>query len=683
MAANTVWGLDIGNSAIKAVKLVKTSDGCKIDEFDIVDIPGGEDEKDRGKRVQLALTTLIGNHRFGSDPVYVAVSGNVCLHREFQLPPGSEDKLADLVQYEAKQQIPFPLDQVEWGFERYEDPNGVGVVLIAVRKNDIQDLLALAGTFKLNVRGITPSAVALFNFIHHEFKPEGTTLVLDAGAKGIDFVVLNKRQIYFRTIQIAGREITRVLESKFKVPYEKAEDLKKNIAKSPQADKIMSVIEPTLRQVGAEVQRTIGFYKAKARGQRIQQCYLLGHTFRLPRMADYLQTQLREAPFALVEGLQRVKLDRDINIEVWNNEFPTMAVAIGLAIQGIGISELKLNLLPQPKQAEMERAKYRAWVAAAAAVILVALGFSYVQAGKAHARMSVRLDAVEAAEKEANKFQEAEKKAVAGLPERERLLKRYSRIAHDCGKLTQIFPKLAGLRTAENKPFFGHENRIYLTSLYISRIPFGSRLEGLPDVPERGPARRSEALEGPQSLYAVLNKPNAADPLALPPELRPDVPLVVVMAGEVEVGSGQEANRDALRTEALKTVNTLRDLLAKIPEAKDVRIGHDDNAPAYVEPVLEYTWQEGTLKAAPPPGTPPPGPPPPGPPPPAPPATAAPAAPAAAPASAAPEAPKEKKIQTMYFNAVFRWDDPSDPDLEAVEAATPPPATKTGSKARK
>ncbi|MGD0094451.1 MAG: pilus assembly protein PilM, partial [Planctomycetota bacterium] len=383
MAVNTVWGLDIGDSAIKAVKLVATADGCRVAEFDIVEIVVGEDEKDRAKRVQTSLNTLTSNHRFGSDPVYVAVSGNVCLHREFVLPPGSEDKLMDLVQYEAKQQVPYPLEQVEWGFERYEDPNGVGVVLIAVRKNDIQDLLTLGESFKLNVRGIAPSAVALYNFIHYEFKPEGTTLVLDAGAKGIDFVVLNKRQIYFRTIQVAGREITRALETKFKVSYEKAEELKKNVAKSPQMDKILDVIEPTLRQVGNEVQRTIGFYKAKARGQRINQCYLLGHTFRLPRMADYLQTQLREAPFALVEGLQRIKLDLNVNTEVWNTEFPTMAVALGLAVQGLGKSELKLNLLPQPKKVELERAKWKGWMVAAAAAILAALFFSHRQAEKA------------------------------------------------------------------------------------------------------------------------------------------------------------------------------------------------------------------------------------------------------------------------------------------------------------
>jgi len=656
MAANTVWGLDIGNSAIKAIKIVRTADGCKIDEFDIVDIPVSEDEKDRPQRVRAALQTLTTNHRFGSDPVHVAVPGNVCLHREFQLPPGSEDKLADLVQYEAKQQIPFPLEQVEWGFERYDDPNGVGVALIAVRKNDIQDLLALAEAFRLNVRGITPSALALFNFCQYEFKPDGTALILDAGAKGIDFVVMNKRQIYFRTIQIAGREITRVLENKFKLPYEKAEELKRNVTKSPQADKILSVIEPTMRQMGAEVQRTIGFYKSKARGQRIQQCYLLGHTFRLPKMAEYLQTQVREAPFLLVEGLQRVKLDYSINAEVWNTEFPTMAVAIGLGIQGLGLSELTLNLIPQLKKEEIARAKWKGWLAASAAAILATLGYSYVEAGKASEKYQERLKEVEVAEKEANKYQDEEQKAIAGLPEQELLLKRYTRVAHDAGKLVQAFPRLAGLRTAENKPFFGPDNKILLTSLYISRIPFGAKPDGLPEGADRGSLKNSEALHGGKSFYAPLGNPRTADPSTLPAESRPDVPVVVVMTGEVESAV------------ALQTLSKLEEALRKLEEVKDVRIERTDAGPAYVEPQLEYNWTDGTLK---PPSD----------------KAAAPAVPAAgapaAPAAPAADVPKEKKIQAVLFHAIIRWNDKSDPDLEPVETAGPAPTEKKPAPGRK
>ena len=641
MAANTVWGLDIGNSAIKVVKMTRVGPTeCMIVEFDIVDIPLGEDDKDRASRIQQAMNTLTSNHKFGNDQVFVSVAGNVCLHREFQLPPGSEEKLADLVTYEAKQQIPFPLDQVEWGFERYEDPNGVGVALIAVRKNDIQELMNMCKNCKLNVRGITAAPMSLFNFIHFEFRPENTTLILDAGAKGTDFVVMNKRQVYFRTIQIAGREITRVLENKFKVSYDKAEDLKKNISKSPQLAKILAVIEPTLRQLGAEVQRTIGFYKSKARGQRIGQCYLLGHTFRLPKMAEYLQTQVREAPFALVEGLQRVKLAESINADVWNSEFPTMAVAIGLGLQGLGLSELTLNLIPQEVRDTEATNKWKPWAAASAALIGLTLFYSLSQAQSANAAYEKKVKELSEIETLAKKYEKEEKEAIAGLPERKVLATRWSHIAHDRGKLNQVFNTLAALRSPDGKAFFGQENKIFLTGLRLSRMPLGAPGD-LVFGPERESLKQADALNGPRSLYAVLNKPNSEDPLLLPVEQRPDVPLVAILTGEVESGPN-----------AIKTVSALEELLKKMPEIKEVRIDRAESGPVYIEHPAEYDW-DGKMKVS-------------------------------DKAVAATVDTSGKKLQYSTFSAVLRWNDPNDPDAEpsdkSAAAAPARPSSKTPAK---
>jgi len=632
MAANTVWGVDIGNSAIKAVKMTRLGSGeCMITDFDIIDIPG-EDEKERNPRVQNALATMVKNHKFGNDLVYVSVAGNVCLHREFQLPPGSEDKLHDLVQYEAKQQIPFPLEQVEWGFERYEDPNGVGVALIAVRKNDIQDLMNMCKVNKLNVKGITAAPMSLFNFIHFEFRPDNTTLILDAGAKGTDFVVMNRRQVYFRTIQIAGREITRVLENKFKVTYDKAEDLKKNIAKSPQVDKILAVIEPTLRQLGAEVQRTIGFYKSKARGQRIQQCYLLGHTFRLPKMAEYLQAQVREAPFAIVEGLQRVKLHESINPDVWANEFPTMAVAIGLGLQGLGLGELKLNLIPQEVTNTDAVNKWKPWVAASAALVLATLGYSYTNAQSSNAFYDTKLKEFETKINQATKSDTDARNAIAGVPEMKTLAQRWSRVAHDRGKLAPVFASLAGLRGEHNKPFFGQENKIFLTNLHVSRMPLGT--PGLiGDSPERQKvASSSDALNNRTSLYNVLASPENEDPLSQPLETRTDVPLIAILSGEVESGPN-----------ALKTLAALEEILKKMPEVKDLRIETVDAGPSYIDSVLDYDW-EGKVKVG------------------------------DKTAVALKEDPaSQKKLQYRAFHVILRWNDPKDPDIEPSRKAVVEP----------
>ena len=632
--ATTVWGLDIGNSAIKAIKILRTETECKIVDFDIVDLPDtGEEDKEAGlPKIEAAMQTLTTNHKFGNDPVYIAVAGGMVLHREFQLPPGSESKLEDLVTYEVKQQIPFPIEQVEWGYERFEDPNGVGISMFAVRKTDIADLVAMLKRMGLRVSGIVPASMALFNFIAYEFKPDNTCLILDAGSKSTDFVVMNKRQIFTRPIQIAGREITRVLENKFKVSFEKAEELKKNISQSPQAQKILGVIEPTLRQLGSEIQKTVGFYKSKAKGQRLNQCYLLGHTFRLPGMAETLQGLVREAPFALVEGLQKIKLDYTVNADVWNNEFPTMAVAIGLGLQGLGVSELKLNLLPNAMKTEQALAGWKVWSAAAAALIVATVGYSYVHASAAADRYSAVLEKAQGVEKEYKKFDKTEKDVVDSIPVRETMLKRLSRVGHDRGKVLDAFESVVNLQS-NGKPALGvdSENKVLLTGLYVSRAPLTVNTTGTGSTDDPRSSVNREALGlpgtgaaatssgGNASVYSHLKK--GQDPATLPIELRPEPPLTVLLSGEYD-NSGSKGNAPL---SALATA-------LKLPNVKDVRPEGKSDAVKRAETPMMFTYQgEKSPK------------------------------------------PQTAGAETSYstFNIVMRWDDAADPDNEPAEAAAP------------
>jgi type IV pilus assembly protein PilM len=595
MAHNTVWGLDIGNSAVKAVKMMRFGNEARIVDFDIIDI-GGEEEGNRTERVKSALQTLCSHHGFGDDPVYLSLPGDQCLFREFQLPPGSEQKVEELVNYEAKQQIPFPLDQVEMGWERYDHPGGgVGVELIVVRKNIVDEVLALTDEFRMQVRGITVSPVAQVNFIQYEFQPQGISLILDAGYKGTDFVVMQGNYIYARTIPIGGREITRSLEAKFKVPYDKAEELKKNIEQSKQADKILSVIEPTLRQLGAEIQRTIGFYKSRSKGQRLAQGYLMGHTFRLPRMAETLAGQIREAPMTVVEGMQRIQVDRAVNPQVFCNEFPTMAVAIGLGVQGLGLSALKVNLLPKSRVRQMAVGKKKVWGVISAAAIILAVVASYFGASKERTA-SFQLSAdVKGAVKLARKFEgevEAAKKSMpAGqaIGDVEQRLRQWSRIPRDRGRMLQLFNNMVNLKDESGRQVFGPESKVFLTGLYVSRVPFSYEIGSLqPLNPSLSGSRRemlrtSVAQRGVNSIYAVLN--GCPDPNALLNAF-PELPTNVIISGECDAPALytvlQNLEKALKKMEGVTGVWTddrrpnagvWREVVSKLDEDRKVRVG--------------------------------------------------------------------------------------------------------------
>lgn len=671
MVHGTVWGLDIGSSAIKAVKLARRGQGCEIIDFDVVDIPGcGTDEDtDRVERIQSALAALTSQHQFGHDPVFVGLPGKLCLFREFHLPQGSEGKREDLVRYEARQQIPFPLDQVEWGYEQFEDDQGIGIELVAVRKTILQEMLTLTDKFKLNVRGVTGSPMALFNYIHHEFQPGETTLVLDAGFHGTDFVVMNGRQVYFRTIQIAGRELTRVLEDKFQVPYEKGEELKKNISRLPQKEKMLKVITPTLRQLGAEIQRTVGFYRSRSRGRKIAKVYLVGHTFRLPGMVDQLNEQIREAPFFVVEGVQRIRVGRGVNQSAFNNEFNTLAVALGLGLQGLGLGELKLDLLPKERIGADLLAQKKWWAVGCVAALALTFGLSYfADAAKLKSNQGAqkKVEDVAVLIKNANKNL---RKAVTGLDLKAKRVRRLARLARDRGRILHVLDALFALDDETGKPFFGPENKAYLTNLYVSRMPFDS---GVALCTAKASSRRNRLLGRSRVLKEEIYKPlvGAAELENLPPELRPDLPLVVVVSGELEKSeSGSEGARNKLQ----RLVRML-DKLDEVPAGPngEKRLYYEDYAEdgeVYEELVPWYTYNGEVPVPAPSTGM-------------------ADGATSAAGGSLPPNIAAKIEHKTLSFNIVFCWEEPDDRDLTVAEAAklakvgTATPKKKHGARGR-
>ena len=67
----------------------------------------------------------------------VGVSGQASFARFIKLPPVEPKKILEIVRFEAIQQIPFPLDDVEWSYQLFEAPESpdVEVGIFAMRKD--------------------------------------------------------------------------------------------------------------------------------------------------------------------------------------------------------------------------------------------------------------------------------------------------------------------------------------------------------------------------------------------------------------------------------------------------------------------------------------------------------------------------------------------------------------------
>ena len=115
----SVWGIEIGQSALKALRCRMEGDQVLAEAFDYIEYPKilSQPEADAETLVHEALETFVKRNDLKKCKVAMSVAGQNGLAKFFKPPPVELKKLADLVKFEARQQIPFDLKDVIWDYQ--------------------------------------------------------------------------------------------------------------------------------------------------------------------------------------------------------------------------------------------------------------------------------------------------------------------------------------------------------------------------------------------------------------------------------------------------------------------------------------------------------------------------------------------------------------------------------------
>lgn len=373
-----VWGLDIGHSAVKAVKIRRSGKSLTLLDFEINDVnapgvpmpaPGAENT---------AMHQTVGRffaEKKGADKtISVSIPGNTAFTRYIGLPAVEKRKIKELVRYEASQNIPFPIDEVIW---RYNIVGGIpgldeNVGLVAVRKDVVKELLERFSLYGETPAHIQPAPLAIYNFIQYDMQPEEPILVLDIGEEFCDLIVINEEDYWPRSLPVAGRDITKTLVDKFKVSKEEAEDLKRKLGGSKQAEKVFGTLEPVLRNLVGEIQRSVGFYKSQHSALEFKEMYVFGGTAILPGFNRFLERELG-IKVKVIDQFNRIQVGRGIDPALVGNYLRELGVAIGLAVQGLGLARMNINLMPDEYLEKKKASTKRPFGIAGVALISIAL----------------------------------------------------------------------------------------------------------------------------------------------------------------------------------------------------------------------------------------------------------------------------------------------------------------------
>jgi type IV pilus assembly protein PilM len=381
----TVWAIDIGNSSLKALYLSTERGVLEVIGFDNIrhgKILSGSDvtEAEKEELIALSLRQFVNKYDLSMDEIVVSVPSQNSFARFVNLPPVEEKRIPEMVKFEAVQQIPFGINDVQWDWQLMTEPDSpeIKVGIFAIKNEVVNSALEYFSREDIQVSYVQMAPMALYNYLLND-RPDmvtsdnQATVILNIGAENTDLVVCTKSAVWQRCILIGGNAFTKAIADTFRLNFEKAEKLKRTAPVSKYSRQILQAMRPVFTDLASEVQRSLGFYNSSNPNTKIVRIVAMGGGTRLRGILKYLQQTL-QMPVERPDSFKRLGMGPGVSPAKFHENVCDFGIVYGLALQGLGLARIESNLLPRNIARSMAWAsKGRYFIAAACILLAVSL----------------------------------------------------------------------------------------------------------------------------------------------------------------------------------------------------------------------------------------------------------------------------------------------------------------------
>lgn len=340
--AKSIVGLDIGSSCIKAVELKKAKGEIQVSTLGVeplaADIVVDSMIVDSGS-VSGAIAKIFNDHKIKSKLVATSVSGHSVIVKKITTQTMSDADLAETINTEAAQHIPFDIADVNIDYQILsDDPTApqMDVLLVAVKKDKI-----LNYTNVLNLAGKSPAVVdidafALQNCYEYNYEPApGTTVaLLNLGASVMNInIVKGATPLFTRDVSVGGNQYTDSLQKELDLSFDDAEALKLGQrVGTVSEDAKLPILQQVTEIIVLEIQKTFDFFRATAAGEHIERIYLAGGSSKVPGLIEALRSEF-SMPVEVLNPFQRISAANITESGLIDQNAGQLAVAVGLALR--------------------------------------------------------------------------------------------------------------------------------------------------------------------------------------------------------------------------------------------------------------------------------------------------------------------------------------------------------------
>ena len=413
---NRLLTIDIGSESIKMAEFSFSADGAiTLDKFAFHKLNVVQDESFDMLSFADIYHKMIGDNGFTAKQVRLSLSAQSAFLRLSKLPPilGSKQAVGRIVEFEARQSVPYSMDEVEWNYqlmrhaweetrnetqedgsilevkEQHEDFEALFVAMKNESITEFTDVIADSGKDILSVN-IAP--IPLYNAAKAtQIKDDECVLLLNIGNKSSSLIIGDHSRIFIRSIPIGGHAITLQIAKEFAIEVEEAESLKQRYGfvalggayeepESELAATISKIARNVMTRLHGEVSRSINVWRSQHGGNQPGRVLLSGGGSTMMYTPDFFQEKLR-VPVDYINSFSAISIGPDVDRNALQAVAPMFQELIGMSIRNVANCPLEIVLLPRSirKQKALDRRKPYFYVSAGVLILCLLIFVSGVR----------------------------------------------------------------------------------------------------------------------------------------------------------------------------------------------------------------------------------------------------------------------------------------------------------------
>src|SRR5947209_6786938 len=276
-----------------------------------------------------------------------------------KLPPVEASKVTQIIEYEAKSNVPFPLEEVVWDYQILGTaPSGeLEVLLVAIKSDIVEGLFRVTEAAGLHLLVADVSPAALCNAFRYNYgELEDCTMLLDIGAKTSNLLFFEKGKVFSRSINLGANSITQDFANESKLKFDVAEKLKIDEGfvslggayeepENPHQAAISKIARQFMTRLHIQVNQTMQFYRGQQAGSAPQRLFLSGGASIMPYTAQFFAEKLN-VPVEYFNPLRNIQIEPSINLEELARVAHSLGEVVGLGLRNLAHCPVELNLMP-------------------------------------------------------------------------------------------------------------------------------------------------------------------------------------------------------------------------------------------------------------------------------------------------------------------------------------------------